>query len=94
MDILEQFENTFPLIHRVQQIENIEIELNEIIRQFRIPRRVFRDQENPLEYYRTEKEFKDKIGFSKNGFLFLFDTFKQGTTDKVFFISADTDKGR
>ena len=76
MDILEQFENNFPLLRRVQQIENVEAELNEILRLFRIPRRIFRDQENPLEYYRTEKEFKEKIGFSKDGFRFLFDIFK------------------
>ena len=71
MDLSE----SFPLLNNVQDILNTEARLNEIINEARIPRTIFRDQLNPLEYYNRQKFF-DSMGFTKDGFLFLLDIFK------------------
>ena len=72
MDLYEDF----PLLNDVQEIVNTEARLNEIINQFRIPRRIFRDQLNPLEYYNAAK-FRKNIGFTKDGFRYVLGIFKR-----------------
>ena len=72
MDLSERF----PLLNQVQNIVNVEERLCEIRNQFRIPRRIFRDQLNVLEYY-NEKKFRQNIGFTKDGFRFVLDIFKK-----------------
>ena len=72
MDISEEF----PLLLDVQDYLETEARLEEIRNQFRVQRRIFRDQQNPLEYYRTNEEFQRNLAFFKDGFLFILDTFK------------------
>ena len=76
MDIFEDF----PLLHDVQDYLETEARLEEIRNQFRVPRRILRDQQNPLEYYRTNEEFQMQLAFFKDGFLFILDTFKDKLT--------------
>ena len=76
MDIFEDF----PLFQDVQDYLEIETRLEEIRNQFRVPRRILRDQQNPLEYYRTNEEFQMQLAFFKDGFLFILDTFKDKLT--------------
>ena len=75
-DLLEDF----PIVNDVQDILDTQTRLNEIRNQFRIPRRIFRDQMNPLEYYANPKKFKDNLIFSKDGFLHLLGIFKDKLT--------------
>ena len=70
------FSEDFPLLQDVQDILDTEARLAEIRNQFRIPRRRFRDQLNPLEYYESAKKFRDNLIFSKDGFRFILDIFK------------------
>ena len=50
-------------------------DLAEIRREARVPRRVLRDAENPLEYF-NEKDFKANLAFSKDGFVFVLEKFQ------------------
>ena len=78
MDLSEHF----PLLTRVQRILDTETRLIEIQNQFRIPRTIFRDQLNVLEFYNAQK-FKDNMGYTKDGFLFVLNIFKD-KLDKGF----------
>ena len=75
LSIVMDLSETFPLLNDVQDILNTEARLNEIIHTFRVPRTIFRDQLNPLEKYSRQK-FYDNMGFTKDGFLFVLDIFK------------------
>ena len=78
MDI---YSENFPLLDDLQDDDWQDIldtneRLTEIRNQLRIPRRIFRDQLNPLEHYRSSEEFRNNLIFSKDGFLFILDIFK------------------
>ena len=67
-----EFQNPFQLIEEVQNVQRLNEDLREIAR---VPRVVFRDQENPLEAL-SEFEFKANLAFSKDGFMHIFNIFK------------------
>ena len=69
---LEQFNDFFEGLNDIRETAN---DLSDIRRLGRVPRIVFRDQENPLEALR-EKEFKENLIFSKDGFLHILELFK------------------
>ena len=79
---MEEFYEDFPLLANVQEILDTERRLNEIRNYFRVPRTILRDQLNPMEHY-NERKFKDNLGFSKNGFLFMLNIFK-GKLDRGY----------
>ena len=76
MDLSEHF----PILNDVQDILDTNARLTEIRNQLRIPRRIFRDQLNPLEYYASAEKFRKNLIFSKDGFLFVLDIFKHKLT--------------
>ena len=69
---MEQFNDFFEGLNDIRETAN---DLNDIRRLGRVPRVVFCDQENPLEALR-EKEFKENLIFSKDGFLHILELFK------------------
>ena len=75
----------FQLIEDIQNIQQLGDDLHEIAR-VRVPRVVFRDQENPLEAL-SDFDFKANLAFTKDGFLFILDIFK----DKIDRPSANPD---
>ena len=78
--LLQEMQDIFDTDADVQDILDTEARLVEIRNQFRIPRRIFRDQLNPLEHYRTSEEFQKNFGFFKDGFLFILDIVKDKLT--------------
>ena len=72
MDFLNNFQTDFQLIEEIQNTQEIFEEQHEIAQ---VPRVVFRDQQNPLESL-SEFDFKANLAFSKDGFLHIFNIFK------------------
>ena len=72
----------FPILNDLQGILDTNERLNAIRHQLRIPRRILRDQQNPLEYYRGAEEFRSNLIFSKDGFLYILDLFKDKLTKR------------
>ena len=75
-DLLEDF----PVLNDVEDILDTDSRVTEIRNQFRFSRSLFRDQQNPLEYYRNPEKFRKNLIFSKDGFLHLLGIFKDKLT--------------
>ena len=73
MDFENNFQTEFQLLDDIQNTQRLFEEQREIAR---VPRAVFRDQENPLESL-SESDFKANLAFSKDGFLHIFNIFKK-----------------
>ena len=69
---LEDFNDFFDGLNDIRETAN---DLSGIRSLGRVPRVEFRDQENPLEAMR-EKEFKENLAFTKDGFLHILELFK------------------
>ena len=69
---LEQFNDFLEGLNDIRETAN---DLSGIRSLGRVPRVEFRDQENPLEAMR-EKEFKENLAFTKDGFLHVLELFK------------------
>ena len=69
---LEQFNDFLEGLNDITETAN---DLSGIRSLGRVPRVEFRDQENPLEAMR-EKEFKENLAFTKDGFLHVLELFK------------------
>ena len=62
---MEEVAEVADLIDNVAEVQQLANQIDEIVPP--IPRRVFRDQLNPLEHY-DERNFKANFAFSKDGF--------------------------
>ena len=73
----EEFSNTISLLDSVSGVRKLAKDVKEYSPQ--VPKRYLRDAINPLEQF-TDKEFKANYAFSKEGFIFVFNIFKDELT--------------
>ena len=68
-----EFSNTISLLDSVSNVRKLANDVEEYTQ--KVPRRYLRDAINPLEQF-SDQEFKANYAFSKDGFMFVFNIFK------------------
>ena len=72
LEFLEDFEEVEQALEADKKANSIAL----------IAHHTLHDRENPLEYY-SDKQFQENFAFSKQGFLFLLETFGEALTSSV-----------